>query len=233
MDKRLWPHIEALEKWNDSDAAKAILREHALSRHWAPETLRSRYDGAKSLLDWRAAQPFPPRLEYMDSAMVERYLDWLSGRLLSKATIRGYRRGAQALLRAIQSARGHKHPRDPFQEARPRRQPPRLPEVELDLVPSERTRARLRALLALLKAGFTIPEACELEWGKVDLARGEYVARWGGKVRFTPAALQAVKLLPRQGRGVIGWSPATARKHLKDHKAPDEELALVLGRPHG
>lgn len=213
--------------------AKRVLQTYGLTyRHWTPETLRARWDGAAALLDWwHALEPSKrPPLDDLHGGNARSFINTLEKKGLSRSTIKGYRMGASALTKALRWGCREEDQAtttyDPFRDILPaltEHQPPQIDRAKLEAIGDIRTRAKLEALIALLDLGLSVPEACTRHWSDVSIERRVLTRYHLKRIEIHAEAIGALKELwkvstkARQSSAcrVLGWSPDTARRWLK------------------
>ena len=208
----------------DVAAIRELVTMFGHSKRWSPETSRSRIDGALALARWWRTVPYRPPLDCLGTHDAQGFLAWLEDEKFRPSTRRGYRRGASTLFRAIRWAHYDYAPNDPFFNLRMQRRKPtvRVPDLDYSRV-SPRVARKLEILVALMRLGLSLPQACFLEWRHIDL---RYAEIFTGTIRATidERALRALSTLPKgpvHGHApALGWTPDTARKHVKSAKRP-------------
>ena len=211
---------ESVSRRFDPLAARRLLREYGSTQGWAPETVRSRVDGADRLLYWCRLLAFPKPLEHFSRVDALRFAEHLRDEGLARATRRGYVYGARTLLRALNWAMQVKPDCDPFAGVtiEPQGRDYALGGLDLTRLYNPRAAVKLRALAALGEIGVSLPQACELTWTQVDLTRGVIAGR-RGPIQMSVAVVQALERLPRTDGRVLGWTPDTARLWVKCARA--------------
>lgn len=191
---------------------RVLLMDYAAHQGWSEETLRNRWVGTKALLAWWSSLSDAPALTELDLGHAQLFYQSLAklSRSTQKAYFKGARSGLQALYRALGFA-GY----DPWKGFAFPKQP--LPAPNLSRVPRYKQH-RVIALVYLLNSGYSIPQACKLEWKSYIPAQG----RFHGSLRtLTPEVRGWFESKSRFNAGkVVVWRTATARKWLKKVYAP-------------
>lgn len=233
--------LSAIHRRNDSHEvaysgnkklARRLLHDYGIDKQWSNETLRARWDGAAALLDWWRTLPpaMRPPLNSLTQDDARAFITSLERRGLARSTIKSYRVGADAITRAVRWAWvipvGEDPHYRPFERVQPRPKPRAVPKVDqakLEALPQDLRRAKLKALLALLELGLSVPGACSCTWGMIDFSKRTLRRPGGRQVALGVPAVRALEALwwaqAKYRQNVyytaLAWSPDTARKWLK------------------
>ena len=212
-------------------SAEELLRLYAKHHHWCDETLRARRNGADALVSWWRNLPETkrPPLNNLSREDASAFISRLETKGLSRSTIKGYKRGADALTKVIRAAGFKSYTFDrsyePFKGVNPqaKRHPKnKLDETVLETIQPVKTRAKLKVLVAMLELGLATSEACNCCWKDVREHGRELwtyrTARYpvnatlhaalAGWKAFFPDGVEDTSL-------ILAWKPATAREWLK------------------
>ena len=173
---RLHEHIQRVIYQGDREAARYVLRCYADRKGWTDETFRARWDGVGALLVWwDALDPRSrPPLVALDGDDAQAFLAELEARGLARTTIRGYRAGARALIRALNDfSTIPTDTADPFKDVA-LLPPKRIYKLDPALLSQQKplTALRLEVLVALLNLGMSVPEVCTVRHSELILELG-------------------------------------------------------------